>query len=715
MKTISVIIPMYNSEAFIRQCIQSVLNQTYEDFEIIVVDDGSKDRGPEICEEIGKEDSRICIHRNEKQGVSAARNYGLGIATGKYIFFLDSDDAIHPHLFEEMVYNMEAFYAGMALCAYEKVDSQQLQTLLEEASCEGQCPRWQVLEPAETEERFHRKNAGIMTGIGGKMIRMDLIGDLRFDTNLINGEDTLFLYFLLCRQVCTVFTFQKWYYYRMHSMSVTHLVETVKGERYFECIRKIRDSEYQKGRIHFAEEWEWRLIDRLKKSYLELKHVKDRQGCRKIKKLARLEEKHPLYSELSIIDRVLFSGCFCNILLFHFERKCLYLYWLLKSKITMNRLNVDVGILTFQCADNFGAMLQTYGLKTYLNQNGIRADVIRYDPPFMTGRYWLIPYFPYLGKKHMRRMYKIARSRFETFRVNLRAGGIFFIRRARMRQFREEYLVEKGQPRLLSINRFQKLPYAYYIVGSDQIWNPDITCGLRKAYFGAFDNKKKKKVIAYGASFGGTSLASQFGEEFFALIQNVDAVSVREEEAIPYVKQFYKKDVISVLDPVFFLEKNIWQKMEHKPDRRRFIFVYITEKNQELSDYVCKLSQEKNLPVVEISADERLTTGKATAVDFSAGPSEFLGYIHRAEYVVSNSFHAVAFSIIYQKQFLAFTHSNRGARLRSVLQVHGLESRLCQTVEEAQIDAAIRWDEVRKRTLENSKRSGDFLLNNILE
>lgn len=714
MKTISVIIPMYNSEAFIRQCIQSVLNQTYEDFEIIVVDDGSKDRGPEICEEMGKEDGRVCLHRREKQGVSSARNYGMDIAAGEYVFFLDSDDVIHPLLFEEIMCQMEKYHADLAFCAYEKVHSQKMDVLLDRISCKDERPRWQSMEGAQTEERFHQKYAEIMAAIGGKMIRLNQIGKLRFDIDLINGEDTLFMYHLASKQVRAVFTLQRWYFYRMHSESVIHSRATIQGERYFECVRKIRDMEYQKGRSDYLLRWEGGTVNKIRQNYIELKHTGSIESCRKLKKIAEAEKKHPFFIKLPLADRLLFITCFYCRFLFHVLRKLFYVKRILDKKITPNRTNAKVGILTFHCSDNFGAMLQTYGLKMYLCKNGIPTDVVRYDPPYMTGRHWLIPYIPGKRKRGLRGMIRVVKDTRRRFRANLEMGEDFAARRKKMRRFREEYLIDKANSRLFFTLQLKLLTYKYYIVGSDQIWNPEITLGMRKAYFGAFGSRKKERVISYAASFGGASLAPEYSEKFSEFIKYVDAVSVREEEAVSYVEKFYQGKVTAVLDPVFFLKKEDWQKVEQLPEKTGYIFVYITEKNDELSGYVQRLSQEKNLSVIEVSPGS-MTTGAGFLVDFSAGPSEFLGYIHQADYVVTNSFHAVAFSIIYQKKFLAFAHSNRGARIRNILQVHGLGDRLCSTGACAGIDNAVDWDEVRKRTIENVRTSGGFLINHILE
>lgn len=121
MEKVSVIIPMYNSEGYINRCIRSVINQSYSNLEIIVINDGSTDGGLELCKKLGLTDERIRIFSQGNEGVAKARNKGMDMATGKYLFFLDSDDAIHPLLLEELVWQMEDKHADIGLCEYAKL------------------------------------------------------------------------------------------------------------------------------------------------------------------------------------------------------------------------------------------------------------------------------------------------------------------------------------------------------------------------------------------------------------------------------------------------------------------------------------------------------------------------------------------------------------------------------------------------------------------
>ena len=196
MAQISVIIPLYNGEAFIQPCLLSAARQTHRDLEILVIDDGSTDRGPDVCRELGRDDDRIKLYCQENGGVSAARNRGLELAAGEYVFFLDCDDAIHPLLLEEQLRQMEERGAGIAFCEYRKAEH--LEQALAEMPLER--PRWLLAEGAEAEVWFHQTYINQLAGIGGKLIRRDLVGDLRFDEELINGEDTWFLYNLICKQ-----------------------------------------------------------------------------------------------------------------------------------------------------------------------------------------------------------------------------------------------------------------------------------------------------------------------------------------------------------------------------------------------------------------------------------------------------------------------------------------------------------------------------------
>ena len=114
----SVIVPIYNVEQYLRECIDSILKNTYRNLEVILVDDGSPDHCREICDEYAEKDSRVIVIHQENKGLVRARNAGLEIATGEYISFIDSDDAVSPIFYEVMVKNLQECGADMVACGY---------------------------------------------------------------------------------------------------------------------------------------------------------------------------------------------------------------------------------------------------------------------------------------------------------------------------------------------------------------------------------------------------------------------------------------------------------------------------------------------------------------------------------------------------------------------------------------------------------------------
>lgn len=121
---ISVIVPVYKTELFLNKCISSILNQTYSNVEVIVVDDGSPDQCGQFCDQWAEKDSRIQVIHQENGGLSAARNTGMQHSCGAYLAFVDSDDWVAPDMFEILVNQLEAnLDCDVAACGFQKVYS----------------------------------------------------------------------------------------------------------------------------------------------------------------------------------------------------------------------------------------------------------------------------------------------------------------------------------------------------------------------------------------------------------------------------------------------------------------------------------------------------------------------------------------------------------------------------------------------------------------
>ena len=122
MEKISIIIPIYNVKEYLKRCVDSVLNQSYKNIEVILIDDGSTDGSEKICDEYAKKDKRVVVVHQKNSGVSASRNKGIELATGKYIGFVDSDDYIHKDMFEKLYNSLISTSSSISMCNYQLLD-----------------------------------------------------------------------------------------------------------------------------------------------------------------------------------------------------------------------------------------------------------------------------------------------------------------------------------------------------------------------------------------------------------------------------------------------------------------------------------------------------------------------------------------------------------------------------------------------------------------
>ena len=123
MDKISIIVPIYNAEKYISECIESIINQTYCNLEIILVDDGSIDASKKICDSYAKLDKRIKVFHNENRGVSYTRNFGIINSKGKYIIFVDADDTINENYVDLLISTMSKYNSDIAICGFDFISS----------------------------------------------------------------------------------------------------------------------------------------------------------------------------------------------------------------------------------------------------------------------------------------------------------------------------------------------------------------------------------------------------------------------------------------------------------------------------------------------------------------------------------------------------------------------------------------------------------------
>lgn len=184
MSSISVIVPVYNAEKYIAQCIDSILSQTFSDFELLLIDDGSKDHSGAICDEYAAKDSRVRVFHKENGGVSSARNLGLDEAEGEWITFVDSDDFIAPDFCEILLDNEDCDFV---VASYETFGKSSFRHILKESLC-SKNELLLLLNDYLAHPHFSTP--------WGKMYKKHILDahKLRFIINIDSTEDTLFTY-----------------------------------------------------------------------------------------------------------------------------------------------------------------------------------------------------------------------------------------------------------------------------------------------------------------------------------------------------------------------------------------------------------------------------------------------------------------------------------------------------------------------------------------
>lgn len=213
---ISIIVPVYNVEKYIRRCVDSLINQTYRNLEIILVDDGSPDNSGAICDEYAKLDSRIKVIHKENGGVSSARNVGLDNASGEYIVFLDSDDYMDVDSYSVMYTGLIDKKADIAVVglSQERVDGIFVPKYNVDVT--------EVLDKAQTIAEM-LKQVKYTCSLCDKLFSSKLIGDTRFDETISHNEDLLFVYQLMKNSTKAVYTSKPMYYYCNNEQSASRV------------------------------------------------------------------------------------------------------------------------------------------------------------------------------------------------------------------------------------------------------------------------------------------------------------------------------------------------------------------------------------------------------------------------------------------------------------------------------------------------------------
>lgn len=323
---------------------------------------------------------------------------------------------------------------------------------------------------------------------------------------------------------------------------------------------------------------------------------------------------------------------------------------------------MKVGILTFYACHNYGAVLQTYALQEHLKANGFDAVVIGYKPNDVVGPYYNIGWqsckgLPFLGK--VRR-----------FVGNIYRTVIYPLKRMRGKWF-NKFINFK----LNICNNYENTSFSYCVIGSDQVWNKYIT---KNDYF-YFESFKDVKSISYAASAGrGENLICEDKRALDA-INSLQAISVRENTLKSKLEKYTNKEISLVIDPTLLVSPNVFDSIAVKPlYNGKYVLIYKMLPSAKIITVAKHLAKNTNHNLYEVKPYVSLKSFVTLHNEkMFESPEKFLGWFKYADFVVTTSFHGVAFSLVFRKSFYFISSDDPAEnRIKSLLEQLGLTHRI---------------------------------------
>ena len=361
----------------------------------------------------------------------------------------------------------------------------------------------------------------------------------------------------------------------------------------------------------------------------------------------------------------------------------------------------NIVIVTFNKAHNYGAMLQEYALLKKTSEFG-NSKILNYDDFNIAKNYKYIGF----GYGPLRKRIKII----------IKYLVFFYINRKRYKAFKkfEKKYINLTNERCTGVKDVNKCleKVDVLIAGSDQVWNPQITNGLDDVYTLNIPSQNMKK-ISYAASIGKDVIDVGFQNEYKAKLSRLDLISVREESGANALQNIIKnKKIDVVLDPTLLLTRNDWNRIANNGiyENKKYILAYIVDENLEQIKIVDKISELTGLKVIHFEKIGHYKNILKSA--YTYGPESFVSLIKNAEYVVTTSFHATVFSIIFNKKFWVVPHKTTGSRVTDLLAKLGISNRVVNTLEEfnkKDYNEAIYYNKVNKILEEEREKSLKWL------
>lgn len=306
-----------------------------------------------------------------------------------------------------------------------------------------------------------------------------------------------------------------------------------------------------------------------------------------------------------------------------------------------------IGIFTIYIA-NYGAVLQSYALQRYLRDTFLDLEV------YVVDFYTHAPYsiFKRASNNPLKNLIKQGTRLIHYAELKRRNN--------RERQFiAEEFMLTKRYDSVEEL--MNNMPdYDIYLTGSDQVFNPN------SRYSALFYQKFKTTQgikAAYAPSFGTSSFPEEYKQSILKSVKDFCFISCREDDGAAMLSDLLGKNIPRVIDPTLLLTKEQWSKIMVKPKSDdKYLLVYDLNGGQKMIDIACKTAREKGLKVWCITQHTEARYRGADMLIFDAGPREFVGLFAHAEYIVTDSFHGTAFSLIFGKEFNTYIAVTRSAR-----------------------------------------------------
>lgn len=310
---------------------------------------------------------------------------------------------------------------------------------------------------------------------------------------------------------------------------------------------------------------------------------------------------------------------------------------------------------------NYGGVLQAYALHTFQKNMGI--DNLLLDYP---------------KDNHIFKSLSSDSIRHFLINVYLNVFSLFHYKsiKSKYKAF-DDFLLNNVEVTQL-FNDYEELQLNYpkadlYITGSDQVFYFDKDKDLFKKRTLQFCECKK---ISYAASLVQFDLNDSQKNELRNIFRNFKYISLREASSCQYVKEFYQDEVLNHIDPVFLLDKNHWEKILEEPEvHKPYILCYILVSNRNTQKVVDKIKEKYKCEVIAIESSSRKTV-KCDNHLYDVSPTQFLGLIANAEFVITSSFHGTAFSIIFEKKFITLIKDYKSERMTDLLSLLKIENKI---------------------------------------